>query len=86
MEAHFFRLSLRMLGVTLWLWAEPADNILGPDHSLRNLRPLRFRTESEALRALAAADIGQWSSFPQDGVHATLSRLQLRAIGFRGNF
>ncbi len=75
-----------MLGVTLWLWAEPADNILGPDHSLRNLRPLRFRTESEALRALAAADLGQWSSFPQDGIHATLSHLQLRAIGFRGNF
>ena len=86
MDAHFFRLDLRLLGLSLWLSAEPADNILGPDHSLRSLRPLRFRTESEALRALEAAGIGHWSSFPQDGIHATLSKLQLRQLGFRGNF
>ncbi len=86
MEAHFFRLDLRMLGMTLWLAAEPADNILGPDHSLRNLRPVRFRTESEALRALSASDVGTWSSFPQEGIHATLSKAQLRSLGFRGNF
>jgi hypothetical protein len=86
MEAHFYRLQLKLLGITLWLSAEPAEDILGPDHSLRNLRPLRFRTESEALRALDSAGVGLWSSFPHDGIHATLSRSQLRAIGFRGNF
>ena len=86
MDAHFFRLSLRLLGAALWLNAEPAETTLGDDHSLRHLRPLRFRTESEALRALDAAGVGQWSSFPLDGIHATLSRQQLRSIGFRGNF
>jgi hypothetical protein len=86
MESHFYRLDLRMLGIALWLSAEPAENTLGPDHSLRSLRPLRFRTESEALRALDTAGVGQWSSFPQEGIHATLSRSQLRTLGFRGNF
>lgn len=86
MEAHFFRLELRLLGGTLWLNAEPSDNILGGDHSLRHLRPLRFRTESEALRAIDAAGVGQWSSFPHEGIRATLTRSQLRSIGFRGNF
>jgi hypothetical protein len=86
MEAHFYKLQLKLLGITLWLSAEPADNILGPDHSLRNLRPLRFRTETEALRALEAANVGHWTTFPHEGIHATLSHSQLRAVGFRGNF
>ncbi len=86
MDAHFFRLELRLLGMTLWLNAEPATDTLGSDHAMRHLRPVRFRTESEALRALATADVGQWSSFPHDGIQATLSRSQLRALGFRGNF
>jgi hypothetical protein len=86
MESLFFKLDLRLLGNTLWLHADPADDILGPDHSLRNLRPHRFRTESEALRALDSAGVGHWSSFPQEGIHATLTRSQLRSIGFRGNF
>ena len=86
MDAHFYRLQLRMLGITLWLSAEPAENVLGPDHSLRNLRPLRFRTETEAIRALDTAGVGHWSSFPHEGIYGTLSRSQLRAIGFRGNF
>ncbi len=86
MEAHFFRLDLRLLGAALWLHAEPADAVLGTDHSLRHLRPVRIRTESEALRALQAAGIGEWNSFPPDGIHATLSLRQLRSIGFRGNF
>lgn len=86
MDAHFFRLDLKLLGATLWLHADPSSDTLGSDHSLRHLRPLRFRTESEALRALDGAGVGQWSSFPYDGIHATLSRAQLRSIGFRGNF
>lgn len=86
MDAHFFRLDLRMLGGTLWMSADPAEDRLGSDHTLRHLRPLRFRTESEALRALDGANVGQWSSFPLDGIHATLTRAQLRSIGFRGNF
>lgn len=86
MDSHFFRLDLRLLGETLWLHADPATDALGSDHSLRNLRPMRFRTESEALRALDSAGVGGWSSFPHDGIHATLTGSQLRSIGFRGNF
>lgn len=86
MDAHFFRLELRLLGMTLWLNAEPADSTLSIDHALRHLRPVRFRTESEALRALDGAGAGHWSSFPLEGIHATLTRSQLSAIGFRGNF
>ena len=86
MESHFFHLQLRLLGGTLWLNAEPAEGVLGSDHSLRHLRPVRFRTESEALRAVDGAGVGQWSSFPLDGIHATLTPSQLRSIGFRGNF
>ena len=86
MEAHFFLLNLRLLGGTLWLHADPATDALGSDHSLRSLRPTRFRTESEALRALDSAGVGGWSSFPLEGIHATLTGSQLRSIGFRGNF
>ena len=85
MDAHFYKLSLRRLGIALWLEAEPTDSNLGPDHAHRHLRPVRFRTEGEALRALAAAEVGHWSSYPQEGVHATLTRTQLRTLGFRGN-
>ena len=86
MEAHFFRLDLRLLGATLWLHADPATDALGSDHSLRHLRPIRFQTETEALRSLDGAGVGTWSRFPFDGIHATLTRTQLRSIGFRGNF
>lgn len=86
MEAHFFRLELRRLGDALWLHAEPTGSLLGSDHALHNLRPLRFGTEHAALRSLESAGVGHWSSFPHEGVGATLTRLQLRSIGFRGNF
>ncbi|MGI4755899.1 MAG: hypothetical protein ACRYGF_03520 [Janthinobacterium lividum] len=79
-------MDLRLLGATLWLHADPEEGVLGDDHSLRNLRPLRFGTETEALRALDGASVGHWSRFPLEGIHATLTRSQLRAIGFRGNF
>lgn len=84
MDVHFYRLSLRKLGLAYWLEAEPTESTLGPDHSHRHLRPVRFRTEAEALRVLVEAHVGQWGSFPPDGVHATLSRTQLRTLGFRG--
>ncbi len=85
MESHFYKLSLRRLGVAFWLEADPVESSVGPDHAVRHLRPVRFRTESEALRALDAANVGHWSTFPHEGVHATLSRSQLRTLGFRGN-
>lgn len=85
MDAQFYRLSLRRLGIVFWLEAEPADSTRGPDHASRHLRPVRFSTESEALRALGAAEVGCWTSFPHEGVHATLSRSQLRSLGFRGS-
>lgn len=84
MEAHFYKLSLRKLGLVYWLEAEPVDSRMGPDHAHRHLRPVRFSTEHEALRALGTAEVGFWSSFPQEGVHATLGRTQLRTLGFRG--
>lgn len=86
MEAQFYRLSLRRLGILFWLDAEAADSTLSSDHADRHLRPVRFRTEREVLNALSAADVGRWTSFPHEGVHATLSRSQLRTLGFRGNF
>jgi len=86
MEHHFFHLQLRILGLGVWLHAELDGDTPGPDHALRHLRPVRFRTESEALRALTDAEVGTWSSFPHEGIHATLSKGQLRTIGFRGNF
>ena len=86
MEHHFFHLQLRILGLGVWLHAEINGDTPGPDHSLRHLRPVRFRTESEALRTLTAADVGTWTSFPHEGIHATLNRTQLKTIGFRGNF
>jgi|GEM_PF-1768324 len=86
MENHFFHLELRQLGLTLWLHANPVGDTPGPDHGLRHLRPVRFRTESQALRALDEAGVGNWSSFPHEGIHATLSHSQIRALGFRGNF
>lgn len=86
MDAHFFQLQLRRLGSALFLHAEPTGNLLGQDHALHNLRPLRFGTESAALRALDSAGVGHWSSFPHEGIGVTLSRSQLRSIGFRGNF
>lgn len=85
MEQHFYKLSLRRLGIAFWLEVEPIDSVLGPDHAHRHLRPVRFRTEGEVLRALGEAEVGRWTSFPHEGVHATLSRLQLRTLGFRGN-
>lgn len=86
MDAHFFRLELRRLGSSLFLYAEPTGAPLGQDHALHNLRPLRFGTESAALRALESANAGHWSSFPHEGIGVTLSHSQLRSIGFRGNF
>ena len=85
MESHFYKLSLRRLGTIFWLEAEPVYSSLGADHAHRHLRPVRFGNAGEALRALDAADVGRWGSFPDDGVHATLSRSQLRTLGFRGN-
>jgi hypothetical protein len=86
MNTHFYKLSLRRLGPAYWLEAEPADGLLGPDHAYRHLRPSRFRTETEVLRAMEAAQIGAWTTFPYDGVYATLSPTQLRMLGFKGAF
>ncbi len=86
MDAHFFQLKLGRLGGALFLHATPTGDLLGEDHALHHLRPLRFGTESAALRALDSTGAGHWSSFPDEGVGVTLSRSQLRGIGFRGNF
>lgn len=85
METNLVQLTLTLLGANLWLTAEPlAGGARG--FSMENVRAPRFDTESAVLRALAAAGVGSWSSFPLDGIQATLSRAQLRSIGFKGNF
>ncbi len=85
MTTNLLRFDLRLLGKNLWLSAEAVAG--GPrGFSMEHVRPLRFGTESEALRAMDRAGIGHWSSFPQDGIQATVTRDQLRTLGFRGNF
>lgn len=85
MDTNLVRMELNLLGSNLWLTIEPVQGG-HQGFSIERLRAVRFNTESEALRALTGAGIGHWSSFPHDGVQATVTRDQLRTVGFRGNF
>lgn len=85
MDTNLVRFELTLLGSNLWLTVEPVEG--GQQgFSIERLRAVRFDREPQALRALAAAGVGHWSSFPHDGVQATVTREQLRTVGFRGNF
>ncbi len=85
METNLVHFTFRRLGSGLWLDAEPVTG--GQQQfAMTHVHRLRVRTEGEALRGLEAAGIGVWTTFPLDGIQATVTRAQLRTVGFRGNF
>jgi len=85
METNLIHLHLRRTGSGLWLDAEPAPG--GQQQfAMTHVHRLRVRSEGEALRALDAAGVGLWTTFPLDGIQSTVTRSQLRTIGFSGNY
>lgn len=85
METNLIHLIFRRLGSGLWLDAEPVPG--GQQQFvMEHVHRLRVRSEGEVLRALEAAGVGRWTNFPIDGIQATVTRGQLRTIGFRGNY
>ena len=76
---------LRRTGASLLLTAEPVDG--GPQSFvMEGLQMQRFRYEGDVLHALERAGVGRWSAFPPDNIQATVTRVQLRSMGFRGNY
>ena len=53
---------------------------------MQDIQLQRFRREADALQVLEHAGLGRWSSFPPDNIQATVTRSQLRSMGFRGNY
>jgi hypothetical protein len=51
---------------------------------MNGVLPQRFRFELDVLQALQRAGIGSWSEFPQDNIQATVTRDQLKSLGFKG--
>lgn len=77
--------TLRRVGASLLFAAEPAES--GPQSfSMHSIQTQRMRHEGEVLKALDRAGVGYWSRFPADNVQATVTREQLRTMGFRGNY
>ena len=78
-------LRLRRTGASLLFIAEQVEG--GPQtFTMQGLQAQRFRRESDILHALEAGGIGRWSQFPSDDIQATVTRAQLLAMGFRGNY
>jgi len=75
METNLVHFHFRRLGSGLWLDAEPAPG-----------GQQQFAMEHVHRLALEAAGVGHWTTFPHDGIQATVTRGQLRTIGFRGNY
>ena len=85
METTLVHFHFRRLGSGLFLDAEPVHG--GQQQfSMEHVHRMRVRSEGEALKAVERAGIGHWTTFPLDGIQATVSRLQLREAGFRGNY
>jgi hypothetical protein len=85
LETNLVMLTLRRTGANLLFSADAVSN--GPrGFVMQGVQPQRLRFEHDALKALERAEIGSWSAFPPDGVQATVSRDQLRRMGFRGNY
>ncbi len=85
METNLVLFTLRRTGAGVVFAAEPASD--GPQtFSMHGLHFQRLRYESEALRALERVGIGSWSRFPDDAIQATVTRDELRALGFRGYY
>lgn len=84
-EANLVTFKLVRIGSGTFLDAEQVDEGKR-QFNMEGVQRLRVGGEGAALQALERADIGRWSTFPHDGIQATVTRLQLRTIGFRGNY
>ncbi len=77
--------SLRSTGANLLFVAEPAPGG-AQGFAMHGVQSQRLRYESDALKALEQGGVGHWSTFPPHPIEATVTRTQLRAMGFRGNY
>ena len=82
---NLVRLELRFTGSGLLFVAEPVVGG-GQSFAMQHVQPQRVRFEGDALKALERAGVGSWSRFPSDHIEATVTREQLRSMGFRGNY
>jgi hypothetical protein len=85
MEANLVTFYMRRMGSALWIDAEQVEGGKR-QFGMSGVQRLRVNTEREVLQAIDNAGIGHWSSFPPDGIQATVTRTQLKTIGFRGNY
>ncbi len=85
METNLVVLRLRRTGVNLLFTAELVNGT-SRGFVMEGLQPQRLRFEHDALHSLQRGEVGSWSAFPPDGVQATVTRDQLRRMGFRGNY
>lgn len=84
-EANLVTFRLVRIGAGTFLDVEQtADG--NRQFSMGGVQRLRVQGEGAALQALERADIGRWSTFPHEGIQSTVTRTQLRTIGFRGNY
>ena len=85
METNLVVLKLRRTGVNLLFTAEL---VAGSPRGLvmEGIQPQRLRYERDALQSLESAGVGSWSAFPPEGIQATVTRDELRRMGFRGNY
>jgi len=85
LETNLVVFKLRRSGAGLFLAAEPLQD--GPQHFRMNgVQAQRFRFEHDVLKALERGGIGYWTEFPADNIQATVTREQLRTMGFKGIF
>lgn len=85
MEANLVQFILRRIGSGTFLDAEQVEDGKR-QFNMEGIQRLRVSSETDALKRIEAAGIGQWNSFPGDAIQATVTRHQLRTIGFRGNY
>ena len=84
-EANLVNLILRRIGSNTFLDAEQVEGGKR-QFNMDGVQRLRISNETEALKRIDAAGIGHWTTFPTDNIQATVTRHQLRTIGFRGNY
>ena len=77
--------SLRRIGASLLFAAEAVEG--GPQSfAMQGIQLQRVPYERDVLKALERAGIGVWTAFPADNIEATVTRGQLRTMGFTGNY
>lgn len=85
MGTNLVLFTLQRIGSSLLFDAELVPE--GPrGFVMQGLQMQRLSRESDVLKKLELAGIGHWSSFPPDNIQATVTRNQLRAMGFKGNY